>query len=95
MYAGQFNKSKQLLDEARAKYPYNLAEFEDLDGRLNLLSNRPDMAIANYKNYLASKPDDANTCYSIARLYAGKKNEKDAFVWLEKSIKLGFNYKFN
>jgi len=94
MYAGQFNKSQQLLDEARAKHPYNLAEFADLYGRLNLLSNKPDKAISNYKIYVASKPDDANTCYSIARLYAQKKNEKDAFIWLEKSIKLGFNYKF-
>ncbi len=94
MYAGQFNKSQQLLDEARAKHPYNLSKFADLYGRLNLLSNKTDKAIANYKIYLASKPDDANTCYSLARLYAGKKNEKDAFAWLEKSIKLGFNYKF-
>ena len=94
MYAGQFDKSQQLLDEAKAKHPYKLAEFADLYGRLNLLSNKPDMAIANYKIYLASKPYDANTCYSIARLYAGKKNEKDAFIWLEKSIKFGFNYKF-
>lgn len=52
------------------------------------------MAINQYKIYLASKPDDANTCYSIARIYAGMKNEKQAFAWLEKSIKLGFNYKF-
>ncbi len=94
MYAGQFNKSQQLLDEARSKHPYNLTEFADLYGRLNLLSNKPDMAINNYKIYLASKPDDANTCYSLARLYAGKKNEKEAFIWLEKSVKLGFNYKF-
>lgn len=94
MYAGQFNKSLQLLDEARSIYPYNLAEFADLYGRLNLLSKKPEMAINQYKIYLASKPDDANTCYSIARIYAGMKNEKQAFAWLEKSIKLGFNYKF-
>lgn len=94
MYAGQFVKSKKILEEAKAMHPYNLPDFADLNGRLNLLSNKPDIAINNYKIYLASKPGDANTCYSIARIYAEKKNQKEAFIWLEKSVKLGFNYTF-
>ncbi len=94
MYAGQFDSSKKLLNEAEAINPYPLPEITDLRGRLNLLSNAPDKAIGFYKTYLVSKPLDANTCYTLARLYAGKKNNAEAINWLEKAISLGFNYSF-
>ena len=94
MYAGQFEKSKKLLDEAKAIHPYNLYEFDDLNGRLNLLSNKSDLAIGFYKSYSISNPEDADTYYTIARLYARIHNEAKAVDWLEQAIKHGFNYPF-
>ncbi len=95
MYAGQFNQSKKILDEAKQVHPYNLDEFTELNGRLNLLANKPDEAIALYKKYVTEiKPDDANSYYTIARLYAGKQNSTEAFVWLNKAINRGFSYSY-
>jgi tetratricopeptide (TPR) repeat protein len=94
MYAGQFVQSKKILDEAEAINPYTLPEITDLRGRFYLLANDPNKAISFYKTYLTTKPVDANTCYTLARLYAGKKNNPEAFIWLEKAINSGFNYSF-
>ena len=94
MYAGQFEKSKKILDEAKAIHPYKLHEFDDLNGRLNLLSNKTDLAIGFYKSYAISNPEDADTYYTIARLYARIHNEAKALDWLEQAIKHGFNYPF-
>ncbi|MEP7254728.1 MAG: hypothetical protein ABI666_03075, partial [Ferruginibacter sp.] len=94
MYAGQFDNAKKVLNEAEAINPYPLPEIIDLKGRFYLLSNDPDKAIGFYKTYLASKPADASTFYTLARLYAGKKNDTEAFRWLEKAISHGFNYTF-
>ena len=94
MYAGQFAQSKKILDEAEAINPYTLPEITDLRGRFYVLANDPNKAISFYKTYVALKPLDANTCYTLARLYAGKKNNAEAFSWLEKAINSGFNYSF-
>ncbi len=95
MYAGQFERSKKILEEARQIHPYNLDEFTELNGRLNLLANRPDDAINFYKQFVtAINPDDANAYYTIARLYAGKQNSTEAFAWLKKAIKNGFTYTY-
>ena len=94
MYAGQFDSSKKILDEAEAINPYPLPEITDLRGRYYLLSNDAGKAIGSYKTYLATNRADANTCYTLARLYADKKNNAEAFSWLEKAISYGFNYSF-
>ena len=94
MFAGQYEKSKKLLNEARTIHPYNLPEFADLSGRLYLLSNNPDSAISYYKNYIKTNPDDANAYYTLSRLYAGINNKAEALNWLEQSIKHGFNYAY-
>ncbi len=95
MYAGQFERSKKVLDEAKQVHPYNLDEFTELNGRLNLLANKPGDAITSYKKYVTDiNPDDANSYYTIARLYAGKQNSTEAFAWLKKAIRLGFSYSY-
>jgi tetratricopeptide (TPR) repeat protein len=94
MYAGQFDKSKKLLNEAEAINPYPLTEITDLNGRLAFLSGKTNDAIAFYKAVLDERPDDMYACYSLARLYAGKKNNKEAFNWLSRAINKGFNYSF-
>ncbi len=95
MYAGQFEQSKKLLDEARQVHPYNLDEFTGLNGRLKLLANKPGDAIGLYKKYVTEiNPDDADSYYTIARLYAGEQNSAEAFVWLKKAIRFGFSYTY-
>lgn len=94
MYAGEFSRSKKILDEAEAINPYPLPEIADLRARLYLLLNNPEKAIAFYKSLLVFNPNDAGTSYTLARLYAGKKNNKEAFRWLETALRQGFNYNF-
>jgi tetratricopeptide (TPR) repeat protein len=95
MYAGQFDQSKKLLDEARQIHPFNHDKFAELNGRINLLANKPDEAIAAYKMYVTEiNPDDAGSYYTIARMYAGKQNSTEAFRWLKKAINNGFKYTY-
>jgi tetratricopeptide (TPR) repeat protein len=95
MYAGQFDRSKKILDEARQIHPFNDDKFAELNGRINLLANKPDEAIAAYKMYVTEiNPDDAGSYFTIARLYAGKQNSTEAFRWLKKAINNGFRYTY-
>jgi endonuclease V-like protein UPF0215 family len=104
MYAGQFERSKKILDEARQIHPFNHDTFAELNARIKLLANKSDEAIAAYKAYANdSYPngfnseymvDGTNAYYTIARLYAGKKNNTQAFIWLKKAINDGFNYAY-
>lgn len=94
MYAGQFDQSRKIMDEAEAINPYPLPEIAGLNGQFNLLKGDADKAIAFYKTCMQFNPADAGTSYTLARLYAGKKDTVEAFRWLDKSISLGFNYGF-
>lgn len=94
MYAAQFEKSKKALAEADAMHPYQLPEIYDLQGRLNMLSGKAEPAIKYYKLYAGMVADDAYTEYTLARLYAGKGKQAEAFRWMEKAIRNGFNYSF-
>ena len=104
MYAGKFEKSKKILDEARQIHPFNHDQFAELNARINLLANKPDEAIAAYKAYVTdSYPsgfdseymiNGTDAYYTIARLYAGKNNSAQAFIWLKKAISNGFNYSY-
>ena len=94
MYAGQFDKSKKVLNEADAINPYPLTEITDLNGRLAFLSGKTKEAIAFYKAIVNEKPGDSYSCYSLARLYAIEKNNKEAMLWLKQAINKGFNYSF-
>lgn len=92
IHAGEFTKGKKVAEEAQTIYPYPVPATNDLMGRLHLLSLQPLKAIPFYKNYLSVNPDDPNTTYSIAKLYAQTGNSKEALKWLETAIKKGFNY---
>jgi tetratricopeptide (TPR) repeat protein len=104
MYAGQFEKSKKILDEARQIHPFNHDTFAELNARIKLMANKPDEAIAAYKAYVTdSYPngfdseyvvDGTNAYYTIARLYASKQNSVQALIWLKKAINNGFNYTY-
>ncbi len=91
-YAGQFNKAKKILEEAESIYPYMLPEIADLNGRLQLISMNPAKALPYYQDFLATNPNDFSTMYTIAKLYAQMKNEKEAWKWLQLSIEKGFQF---
>lgn len=94
MYAGQFDRSKKVLAEAEAMHPYQLEDIYDLQGRMNMLSGKRESAIKYYKLYAKQVADNANIEYTLARLYAGKGEQAEAFKWMEKAIRNGFNYSF-
>ena len=92
LYAGQFDRSKKILDEARQIHPYRLSEFTELNGRLNLLAGNPDAAIGLYKQYITEiNADAADSYYTITACMPVNKNN-EAFVWLKKAISNGFSY---
>lgn len=92
IHAGRFAAANPMLTEARNIHPYRQDEITDLEGRLLLLSNKPLPAIAVYKDYLSRHPNQVETMYSIARLYAKAKNSNEAWNWLSRAIKSGFDY---
>ena len=47
-----------------------------------------------YKAYIAMVPGDANAEYTMARLYAMQGKQAEAYKWMDKAIKNGFNYSF-
>ncbi len=94
MYAGQSHRFLKIIDEAEAINPYPLPEIAGLRGQFNLLAHNYDKAISFYKTSLQFNPGDAVTTYTLARLYAAKKNTAEAYRWLNKAISLGFNYGF-
>ncbi len=92
MRSGAFDQAEKLLAEARSIHPYVVPEIDELMGRLYLLSHQPAKAIPLYKNFLATRINDQQTQYTIARLYAQTGNKTEAWKWLEGAMSKGFNY---
>jgi Tfp pilus assembly protein PilF len=92
VHSSQFEKAKKIIEEAQSIHPYVVPETFDLMGRLYLLSGQPAQAILFYQDYLVVSPNNSNTFYSMARLYAKTGNEIEAWKWLEESMKKGFRY---
>lgn len=92
IHAAGFTKADTLLREAAAAHPYKIPEIADLNGRRNLLSGNTKQAIGFYKDFLKAVPGDAGACYTLARLYAMDKKQKEALEWLRISITGGFRY---
>ena len=92
IHAGRFADVAPMLTEARNIHPYRQDEITDLEGRLQLLANKPLLAIPIYKDYLSRHPEQTETMYTIARLYAKTKNTNEAWSWLSRAVKSGFNY---
>ncbi|MFN8305305.1 MAG: caspase family protein [Ferruginibacter sp.] len=92
IYAGQFDRSRKIIDDAESINPYPLPEIAELNGQFNALAGNPEKAIAFYKSFQLYNPGDAGICYTLARLYAGIKNKEEALRWLQKAIDMGFNY---
>ncbi len=94
IHSGLFAEAQTLLDAAEKVHPYIQNEIIDLNGRLQLLSQNPKKALEYYTQLLDRNPNDSMVMYSIARLYAKRKNDNEALKWLQKSLKNGFNYSF-
>jgi tetratricopeptide (TPR) repeat protein len=92
MHAGRFADAGLLLKEAKDIHPYRQDSITGLNGRLQLLTGKPLLAIAYYKEYLVNNPNDVNVMYSIAKMYALAKNNNEAWKWLTQAINKGFNY---
>lgn len=90
--AGEYLKAKNLLDSSARIFPYAIMGIKGLYARLLLLSDKPKQAIPVYKDILAENIHDANTMYTIARLYLQSGEKAEAWKWLERSIQNGFNY---
>ena len=92
IHAGRFSDAGRLLKEAQQIHPYKIPEIADLNGRMQLLSKNPKLALPYYQDYLSLNPNDPLVLYTIARLYAQMKNPAEAWKWLKLSIDKGFNY---
>ncbi len=94
MCANQCDKADSLLNRMESISPYPLPELDAMKGKSKLLHHQLDEALVYYQNYVAKHTEDKETMYTIARIYAMNKQENEAFVWLDKSIKNGFAYSF-
>ncbi len=92
IHSSQFDKAKKLIEEAQGIHPYVVPETFDLLGRLNMLSGQSVQAIKFYKDYLLAVPNQSNTLYTLAGLYAKTGNNTEAWKWLEESLVKGFRY---
>lgn len=94
IHKGDLELGRKLLVEAQNIYPYVLPEAFDLTGRSYLLAHQHAKAIPWYNDHLNVYPDDAFTLYTLAKLYAKTGDSKNAWQYLEASMKNGFNYPF-
>ena len=92
IHAGRFNDAAGLLQEARSIHPLQPDELTELEARMNWLAKRPKLAIPLYMALLKQQPGNAAVMYTIAKAYAGMNSSREAWKWLEQSIKNGFNF---
>lgn len=92
IHAGRFDDAANLLKEAREIHPHQPDELTDLDARMHWLAKRPRQAIPLYMELLKKQPKNADAMYTIARAYASLNNSREAWKWLELSLKNGFDY---
>jgi Tfp pilus assembly protein PilF len=92
IHESRFTEAGDLLKTAQQIHPYKIPAITDLNGRLQLLSGQPKIALTFYKDYLALNPGNAATMYTIARIYAQTGNKAEAWKWLEMAMNKGFNY---
>lgn len=94
IHSSRFKEAADLLLQAEATLPYEVAAIENLSGRLEMISNQHKKAIDRYKTYLKLMPDDVEAMYSIACLNAKLGNKKEAWRWLQTAMDKGFLYSY-
>jgi len=92
IHAGKLQQAGKLLKDAEKAHPYKIPAITDLNARMHLIAKNPKMAIPFYREYLGANPNDPNTHYTLARLYASLNNATEAFKWLALAINKGFDY---
>lgn len=82
-----FNKAKKIniIQDSSAYSQETIA---------HLLHNNPQEALERYLTINQQYPDNADTNYSIARLYAYDGRQAKAYDYLKKALRLGFNHKY-
>lgn len=92
MRAGNTMLARSLLNEIEQTNPFEDEELYTLGGLLELLSEKYNASLEQYRQLLSLRPRDASIMYSMARLYAVQKKNGQAFEWLTKAQENGFNY---
>lgn len=92
IYKGRFDDASRLLTEAKEIHPQQPDELTDLEARMHWIAKRPRQAISVYQALLNKQPRNADAMYTIARAYGALNNSREAWKWLELSLKNGFNY---
>ncbi|HTE13140.1 MAG TPA: tetratricopeptide repeat protein, partial [Chitinophagaceae bacterium] len=92
IHESRFAEAGNLLKRAQQIHPYKMPEIADLNGRLQLRSGQPKLALPFYKDYLAYDPNNPATMYTIARIYVQTGNAPEAWKWLEMAMAKGFRY---
>ena len=94
LHASRFKEAATLLASAKKIHPYTNAEIGDLTARMYLLKKDYGEALGSYNKLLENVGTNAATMYSLARLYAKTGKQKDAWLWLQRSVQNGFSYSF-
>ncbi len=94
MYAGQFDLSQKVLNEAGEMQPVEMYDLLEMQARLYLLSGKTKESVKKYRAYAERVPSVPETEYSLARLYARQGKKSEALQWLGNALKHGFNYSF-
>jgi tetratricopeptide (TPR) repeat protein len=92
IYANQLDSAAAMiawLQQSRLMHKDSLAL---LRGNLYFMKSANRQAIAFTKDSLQNIIPDGERYYRMAALYARSGQQKDAFTWLEKSLKNGFTY---
>ena len=89
----EIEEAGKLLGLAEKINPSFSIELTELKATLLKQTNNLNAAIEIYKALYEMNNKDSIILYNIARLYALSNNNKEAWKWLELSVRAGFNYK--
>ena len=92
--SGRFALADTLIKGLKRKVFLKDQKTNELEAKLQLVSNDLVKALSLYKGILSDMPKDSITMYTIARIYSKMKNEKEAWYWMEKAVNSGFRYSY-
>jgi TPR repeat protein len=90
--SGNFKLAGELITRLEKMPVLKQLSVIELKAKLQVLSNNLTAALSLYKEYLSYYTEDSIIMYNIARIYALKGQQTEAFQWLKKAMDAGFNY---
>jgi uncharacterized caspase-like protein/Tfp pilus assembly protein PilF len=91
-YAHQWDAAANMLTRLQQSPFIHKDSLALLKGNLYFMKTNTRQSIAYTKDSLQNIIPDGERYYRMAALYATSRQQKDAFTWLEKSLKNGFTY---